>query len=54
MKIDVYDLDIYERDNPNLAITFQRSVLAVGELYGRKMIDMKEFLRTVYQFGHLV
>lgn len=50
-EFEVHGQDISERDNPALALAFSRAVEATAELYDRKMIDTKEFLRLVYGFG---
>ena len=53
-EVVIHGQDISERDNPALAMAFQRAVQATGELYDRRLINSKEFLRTSYQFGGLV
>ncbi len=46
-EIDMHGQDISGRDNPNIALAFQRAIQGAAELYGRKMIGTNEFLRTV-------
>lgn len=50
-EIEVYGQDITERDNATLSLAFGRLVEGAGELFDRKMIDTKEYLRLVYQFS---
>lgn len=45
----IHGQDITEKDNTALSLAFSRSVQAAGELYDRKMIDTREFLRLAYQ-----
>ena len=47
----IHGQDITEKDNAALSLAFSRSIQAACELYDRKMIDTREFLRLTYQFA---
>jgi hypothetical protein len=47
----IHGQDISERDNSVLALSLQRAVEPLGDLYDRHMIDTREYLRMAYSFA---
>jgi hypothetical protein len=50
-KLEIHGQDISERDNASLALALSRVEEPLADLYDRKMIDTREFLRLVHSYG---
>lgn len=50
-KIEIKSADATERDNAGLALATSQIVSAIGDLYDRKLLEEREYLRLVYRFA---
>jgi len=50
-QIKITAADASERDNAALALATTQIVSSIGEMFDRKLIDEKEFMRLVYRFA---